>query len=151
MCGVMTPTVMVADGRPAAGTQARPVSTGPGAPFVTAVRERGRFGRELLVSPVPPTMCSHDCRYCPTGPARQLTLERTEFFPLPWLLSQIESWAGVHGAPDGIWYECGGDPALYLRLGELTCCLRCMMPNVRIGVRCNGALLGDGAVRRELG
>jgi wyosine [tRNA(Phe)-imidazoG37] synthetase (radical SAM superfamily) len=122
-----------------------------GTPFVTAVRERGRFGREISVNPVPRAVCSHACRHCPCGPTERLTVDRAEFFPLPAVLAAVDAWAGVHGAPDGVWFDCGGEPSLYARLGELTCCLRHRMPNVRIGVRSNGSLLGDAAVRRELG
>ena len=107
-----------------------------------------RFGLSLGVDLVPKKTCCYDCIYCQLGKTTELTVERTDFYPVGEVLADVREALDSGPRPDVITLAGSGDPALYRSSGPLIDGLHelCDIPVVLLT---NGALLFDGEVARD--
>lgn len=106
-----------------------------------------RLGRSLGIDLVPFKTCTYDCLYCQLGRTTNRTMERTEWFPLGDILSEVKD--RLSSRPDYITLSGSGEPTLYSGLGDLIEGIRAMT-DIPVAVLTNGSLLWDNDIRREL-
>lgn len=106
-----------------------------------------RLGRSLGIDLVPFKTCTYDCLYCQLGRTTNRTMERTEWFPLGDILSEVEE--RLSSRPDYITLSGSGEPTLYSKLGDLIEGIR-SRTDVPVAVLTNGSLLWDRDIRLEL-
>lgn len=99
-----------------------------------------RFGISLGVDLVPYKTCCYDCIYCELGRTTRLTVEREDFYPLPWILSDL-GWALERGPrPEVITLAGSGEPTLFRSLGSLVRGIHRMV-DIPVVLLTNGGLL----------
>ena len=109
-----------------------------------------RLGRSLGVDVVPYKTCTFDCIYCECGATTDLTCERTEFFPLEDILSELrDALDEIPTPPDVATLSGAGEPALYSRLGELIDAIK-NEAGIPVAVITNSSLLYRPDVREEM-
>jgi wyosine [tRNA(Phe)-imidazoG37] synthetase (radical SAM superfamily) len=108
-----------------------------------------RLGASLGVDVVPLKACSYDCLYCQLGPTRQLTTERSWFFPVEDVVAEVEQRLHRPPAPDVISLAGSGEPTLYAGLGALIDGIK-RITDTRVAVLTNGSLFHRGDVRAEV-
>jgi wyosine [tRNA(Phe)-imidazoG37] synthetase (radical SAM superfamily) len=110
-----------------------------------------RLGRSLGIDVIPPKTCSFDCIYCESGPTTHLSVKREDFADPSEVLSELSAFLRLHpNAADVLTFSSGGEPTLYLGLGELIVALKKAYPRFPLIVLTNGSLLWDPEVRRSL-
>ena len=109
-----------------------------------------RLGQSLGVSPIPKKTCNYTCVYCQLGRTNKMTNTRKEFFPLEDILSEFDRCLPDLEHCDVVSIVGEGEPTLYSRLGELIRGIKARTDKP-VAVITNGALLGDPAVRADLG
>ena len=110
-----------------------------------------RLGRSLGIDVIPPKTCSFDCIYCESGPTTHLSVKREDFADPSAVLSELNAFLRLHpNATDVLTFSSGGEPTLYLGLGELIAALKKVYPRFPLIVLTNGSLLWDPEVRRSL-
>jgi len=107
-----------------------------------------RFGLSLGVDLIPFKTCCYDCVYCQLGKTTELTVERSDFYPVEEVLADVEAALGSGPAPDVITLAGSGDPSLYRSIGPLIDGLR-ELGDIPVVLLTNGALLFDGEVARD--
>ena len=78
-----------------------------------------RYGLSLGIDLVPPKTCCYDCVYCQLGKTTELTVERTDFYPVEEVLADVEAALDSGPASDVITLAGSGDPSLYRSIGRL--------------------------------
>jgi wyosine [tRNA(Phe)-imidazoG37] synthetase (radical SAM superfamily) len=106
-----------------------------------------RLGRSLGIDPIPFKTCTYDCIYCQLGRTTNKTTERTEWFPLEAIVSELQQKLATQ--PDYITLGGSGEPTLYSRTGELIDRIR-GLTDIPIAVLTNGSLLWNEDVRKQL-
>jgi len=110
-----------------------------------------RLGRSLGIDVIPPKTCSFDCIYCESGPTTHLSVRREDFADPSEVLTELSAFLRLHpNATDVLTFSSGGEPTLYLGLGELIAALKKAYPRFPLIVLTNGSLLWDPEVRRSL-
>ncbi|MGC8763315.1 MAG: radical SAM protein [Acidobacteriota bacterium] len=107
-----------------------------------------RLGLSLGVDLVPFKACPYDCIYCQLGPTRRLTASRQTFASVAAVVQSVRRALERGPEPDVITLAGSGEPTLYKPLGKLIESLK-ELSKVPVALLTNGALFGDGAVRRE--
>lgn len=108
-----------------------------------------RFGRSLGVDLILRTStCSFNCVYCQLGNIQVVTAERRLFVPTERVMADLRAsrWQGS----DIVTFSGSGEPTLALNLGEAVREVKAFT-GIVTHVLTNGTLLGDPAVRAELG
>lgn len=109
-----------------------------------------RLGRSLGVDLVPYKVCSFNCVYCECGETTELTLKRSDFFPVREVLLELEDYLSRSPVLDFITFSGSGEPTLSLSIGVITRYLKDRFPSYRVAVLTNGTLLWREDVRRDL-
>ena len=110
-----------------------------------------RLGRSLGIDVIPPKTCSFDCIYCESGPTTHLSVRREDFADPSDVLTELSAFLSLHpNATDVLTLSSGGEPTLYLGLGELIASIKKAYPRFPLIVLTNGSLLWDPQVRRSL-
>lgn len=109
-----------------------------------------RLGMSLGVDLVTHKICSLDCVYCECGETTDLTSERSDYVPLPDVLSELEDYFKHHPDPDYVTFSGSGEPTLNRHIGEVVLWLKTHRPGVKVAVLTNGTLLHDPEVRSAL-
>jgi wyosine [tRNA(Phe)-imidazoG37] synthetase (radical SAM superfamily) len=99
-----------------------------------------RFGLSLGVDLVPKKTCCYDCVYCQLGKTIELTVERTDFYPVGDVLADVRAALDTGPRPDVITLAGSGDPSLYRSLGRLIDGLH-ELGDIPVVFLTNGALL----------
>ncbi|MGO9688737.1 MAG: radical SAM protein, partial [Syntrophobacteraceae bacterium] len=103
-----------------------------------------RLGRSLGIDVIPPKTCSFDCIYCESGPTTHLSVKREDFADPAAVLSELNTFLRLHpNATDVLTFSSGGEPTLYLGLGELIAAIKKAYPRFPLIVLTNGSLLWD--------
>jgi wyosine [tRNA(Phe)-imidazoG37] synthetase (radical SAM superfamily) len=107
-----------------------------------------RFGLSLGVDLVPKKTCCYDCVYCQLGKTIELTVERTDFYPVGDVLADVGAALDTGPRPDVITLAGSGDPSLYRSLGRLIDGLH-ELGDIPVVFLTNGALLFKKEVARD--
>jgi len=89
----------------------------------------------------PKKTCNHDCIYCGVGRTTKWTMERSEFYPIEDVFSEINKYIENNGIVEYILLTGSGEPALYSGFGELADKIREKFPSIGIIAYTNGSLL----------
>ncbi|MFX0154672.1 MAG: radical SAM protein [Candidatus Hodarchaeota archaeon] len=107
------------------------------------------LGKLLPVDFSPLKTCSFNCYYCSLGKTTKMTMEREEFYPVHDILQEIESYLQQNDPPDTFFLTGSGEPALYLKFGELARKIKEKYPSITITAYSNASLLMDPEVRND--
>ena len=97
----------------------------------------------------PKKTCNHDCIYCGVGRTTKWTMERSEFYPIEDVFSEINKYIENNGIVEYILLTGSGEPALYSGFGELADKIREKFPSIGIIAYTNGSLLNRKDVQNE--
>lgn len=97
----------------------------------------------------PKKTCNHDCVYCGVGRTTNWTMERTEFYPIDEIYSELRKYLEHNGKVEYALLTGSGEPALYSGFGELSEKIRNNFPNIGIIAYTNGTLLNRKDVQKE--
>ncbi|NHJ32083.1 MAG: radical SAM protein [Asgard group archaeon] len=103
----------------------------------------------LKVDFSPKKTCNFDCIYCIVGRTTKWTMERTEFYPIEEVYSEISHYIDNNGKVEYVILTGSGEPALYSGFGELSDKIKKNYPNVGIMAYTNGTLLNRKDVQAE--
>ncbi|OHD54498.1 MAG: hypothetical protein A2Y33_04850 [Spirochaetes bacterium GWF1_51_8] len=109
-----------------------------------------RLGISLGVDMVPFKTCSLDCIYCECGGTNELTLERSEYYPIDGILGELRDYLSKNPAPEYVTLSGSGEPTLNSGIGRLIELFKAEYPSVPVAVLTNGTLLDRAEVRAEL-
>jgi len=103
----------------------------------------------LKVDFSPKKTCNFDCIYCSVGRTTNWLMERTEFYPVEEIFSEISSYIDNNGEVNYIMLTGSGEPALYSGFGRLSEMIKQQYPNIGIMAYTNGTLLNRKDVQTE--
>jgi wyosine [tRNA(Phe)-imidazoG37] synthetase (radical SAM superfamily) len=103
----------------------------------------------LKVDFSPKKTCNFDCVYCSVGRTTNWTMERTEFYPIEEVYSEINHYINHNGEVEYVILTGSGEPALYMGFGKLADMIKKNYPNVGIMAYTNGTLLNRKDVQNE--
>ena len=109
-----------------------------------------RLGLSLGVDLVPYKTCCLDCVYCESGRTTELTLTRSEFFPVNEVISELEAFLSKNPAVDFITFSGAGEPMLYSEIGRVIAFLKGDYPDFKTCLLTNGMLLTDKNAASEV-
>lgn len=112
-----------------------------------------RLGRSLGINNIPPKICTYACVYCQLGRTLEMKVQRQPLYAPEEILRAVEGkvrQALTAGETiDYLTFVPDGEPTLDSRLGEAIDLLRPL--GIPIAVISNASLIGDAAVRADLG
>lgn len=108
-----------------------------------------RLGVSLGLDLVPYKYCPLNCVYCEVQRTTHLTTERSEFFSLEEILSELDAFLKDAPKLDYITFSGAGEPTLYLRIGEIIRHIKTNYPQYKLALLSNGVLFTDPEVRKE--
>ena len=109
-----------------------------------------RLGFSLGVDLLKPKTCTMDCVYCELGRTTDKTVTRARFVDPEAVLIELEERLRTCPRVDFITVSGSGEPTLSIDLGRIIEGIR-RTSDAPVAVLTNGSLLGDPAVREELG
>ena len=121
--------------------------------FIFGPVESRRLGRSLGINLVPFKTCSMDCIYCECGSTTVLTNTRKEFFPVEYVLEELDEVLSQRKqklgeyALDYVTFSGLGEPTLSLSFGEIVSHVKKNYPFLKICLLTNASLFCDPAVR----
>jgi len=118
--------------------------------YIKGISKNKEFGDVLSVDFSPLKICSYDCVYCRLGRTTDKTIQRSSFYPLNDVFSEIQNWINQNSSPDYVLLTGSGEPTLYHELGPLVELINTNFPELKTVVYSNGSLLHCQEVRREL-
>jgi wyosine [tRNA(Phe)-imidazoG37] synthetase (radical SAM superfamily) len=111
-----------------------------------------RLGNSLGINHIPPKHCPYACVYCQVGRTNPMTIQRTAFYALEEILSQVEEKIEQCSAQnikiDYLSLVPDGEPTLDINLGKLIEALKQF--HIPVAVISNSTLLDQQRVRDEL-
>lgn len=110
-----------------------------------------RLGLSLGVDLVPHKTCSLDCVYCETGATTAHTTTRAEYVSTEAVLAELNHYLADSPQLDTLTFSGAGEPTLHSGLGRIIEYVKQRWPQYRLALITNGTLLGDAALRAELG
>lgn len=119
--------------------------------YLGDVIEHPLLGKLLPVDFSPLKTCSFNCYYCSLGKTTHMTLERKEFYPSEEIYQEINSYLQQKEVPDTIFLTGSGEPALYLKFGDLARKIKAKYPKITLTAYSNASLLTDSEVRKDFG
>jgi wyosine [tRNA(Phe)-imidazoG37] synthetase (radical SAM superfamily) len=99
---------------------------------------------------VPHKTCTLDCVYCECGGTTDLTVERTEYYPIREILGELRDYLSKNPAPEYVSLSGSGEPTLNSGIGELITIFKNEYPGIPLAVLTNGTLLYRKDVRGEI-
>lgn len=102
-----------------------------------------RLGISLGVDLVPYKTCTMDCIYCESGCTTNLTLNRSEFFPIKDVIAELGAYLESSPTLDFITFSGAGEPTLYSRIEDVIRFIKNSYPQYKIALLTNGMLLSD--------
>jgi wyosine [tRNA(Phe)-imidazoG37] synthetase (radical SAM superfamily) len=109
-----------------------------------------RLGRSLGIDLLPFKTCTFDCVYCECGATTSLTTERSTFFPVCEVITELDNILEEKPALDYITFAGSGEPTLSRSLGQVISHIKTRYPAYPVAVLTNGSLCTDIAVRDGL-
>lgn len=105
-----------------------------------------RFGRSLGIDLTPFKTCSFNCVFCQLGQTTNQTIDRSEYYPLNEIISELKDWFRSGETADYITLSGSGEPTLHTGFGEV---LQFVRENSKIPtvLLTNGTLLDRPEVR----
>ncbi len=101
-----------------------------------------RLGRSLGVDLVPHKTCNLDCIYCECGHTTNLQVDRSRFFPVEELHTELDAFfSSSHESLDFVTFSGAGEPTLSLDLGPAVSFIHALTP-MPVALLTNGILLG---------
>lgn len=99
-----------------------------------------RFGRSLGIDLTPYKTCSQNCVFCQLGQTTQRTIDRSEYYPLAEIVSELKDWIRSGAQAEYITLSGSGEPTLHTGFGEV---LKFIKANSQIpaAILTNGSLL----------
>ncbi len=109
-----------------------------------------RLGISLGVDLVPHKVCSLNCVYCEVGKTTNLTIERKEYIPLNYIITELKSYLDDKPELDYITFSGAGEPLLHNGIGKVITFIKKNYPQYKLALLTNSTLLYDENVRKEI-
>jgi wyosine [tRNA(Phe)-imidazoG37] synthetase (radical SAM superfamily) len=109
-----------------------------------------RLGRSLGIDLLPYKTCSFNCVYCECGATTNLTTERSTYFSIREVISDLDNVLLKKPALDYVTFAGSGEPTLSCSLGQVIAHMKTRHPAYPVAVLTNGSLVTDTAVRQSL-
>lgn len=106
-----------------------------------------RLGVSLGLDLVPYKYCPLNCVYCEVQRTTHLTTERSEFFSLEDILSELDGFLANAPRLDYITFSGAGEPTLYSGIGQIISHVKTRYPQYKLALLTNGVLFTDPLVR----
>ncbi|PKN78478.1 MAG: radical SAM protein [Candidatus Cloacimonetes bacterium HGW-Cloacimonetes-1] len=109
-----------------------------------------RLGTSLGVDLIPFKYCPLNCVYCEVQSTTHLTLERSEYFPITEILTELDAFLSTNPHLDYITFSGAGEPTLYSKIGDIIAFIKTNYPQYKVALLTNSILLHDEELRREI-